>query len=78
MQMKVLREILPDYGLDPKEFPPVLFAAAMQGLALGLVSDEVAGYETAHQDARAAMSRLVTRLERQRARRRSPAKLARR
>jgi AcrR family transcriptional regulator len=71
MQMAVLDEILPEYGLDPDEFPSALIAAAMQGLALGLVSDEVAGYETAHKQARAAMSRLVARLERRRARRRA-------
>jgi AcrR family transcriptional regulator len=71
MQMAVLDEILPDYGLDRDEFPPALIAAAVQGLALGLVSDEVAGYETAHKQARAAMSRLVARLEQRRARRRA-------
>jgi len=70
MQMAVLDEVLPDYGIDPDEFPSALIAAAMQGLALGLVSDEVAGYETAHKRARAAMSRLVARLERRRAHRR--------
>lgn len=69
MQMAVLDKILPEYGLDPDEFPPALLATAMQGLALGLVADEVAGYETAHEQARAAMSRLVDRLERRRARR---------
>ncbi|XVQ07465.1 TetR/AcrR family transcriptional regulator [Spirillospora sp. CA-255316] len=69
MQMAVLDKILPEYDLDPEEFPPALIAATMQGLALGLVADEVAGYETAHKQARAAMSRLVARLEQQRARR---------
>jgi AcrR family transcriptional regulator len=69
MQMAVLDEILPEYGLDPDEFPPALIAAGMQGLALALVSDEVAGYQTAHKQARAAMSRLVARLEQRRARR---------
>jgi AcrR family transcriptional regulator len=71
MQMAVLDEILPEYGLDPDEFPPALIAAAMQGLALGLVSDEVANYDTAHKQARAAMSRLVGRLEQRRTRRRA-------
>ena len=71
MQMAVLDEILPEYGLDPEELPPALIAAAMQGLALGLVSDEVAGYETSHKQARAAMNRLVARLERRRVRRRA-------
>jgi len=71
MQMAVLDDILPDYGLDPDEYPPALVAAAMQGLALALVADEVAGYDTAHEKVRAAMSRLVARLERRRARRRA-------
>jgi len=71
MQMAVLQEILPEYGLDPDEFPPALIAAAMQGLALGLVSDEVAGYKTAHKQVRAAMSHLVARLEQRRTRRRA-------
>ncbi|ONH32622.1 TetR/AcrR family transcriptional regulator [Pseudofrankia asymbiotica] len=69
MQMEVLDKILPEYDLDPHEFPPALLAATMQGLALGLVADETAGYETAHKQARAAMSRLVERLEQQRTRR---------
>lgn len=69
MQMAVLDKILPEYDLDRDEFPPALIASAMQGLALSLVADEVAGYETEHKQARAAMSRLVARLERQRARR---------
>ncbi|MBL7501431.1 TetR/AcrR family transcriptional regulator [Frankia sp. CNm7] len=69
-QMAVLDKILPEYDLDPEEFPPALIAATMQGLALGLVADEVAGYETAHKQARAAMSRLVARLEQRRAHRR--------
>jgi AcrR family transcriptional regulator len=71
MQMAVLDQILPDYGVDPDQFPPALIAAAMQGLALGLVSDEVAGYETAHKQARAAMRRLLGRLEQRRTRRRA-------
>ncbi|OHV31788.1 MULTISPECIES: TetR/AcrR family transcriptional regulator [Pseudofrankia] len=69
LQMAVLDKILPEYDLDPLDYPPALIAATVQGLALGLVADEVAGYETAHKQARAAMSRLVTRLEQQRARR---------
>jgi AcrR family transcriptional regulator len=69
MQMTVLDKILPEYGLDPDVFPPALIAATMQGLALSLVTDEAAGYDTAHKQARAAMSRLVARLEQQRARR---------
>jgi AcrR family transcriptional regulator len=69
MQMETLASILGEYGLDPDEFPPALIAATMQGLAFGLVSDQVAGYETAHDEATAAMSRLITRLEQRRAQR---------
>jgi AcrR family transcriptional regulator len=66
MQMQTLTSLLGEYGLDPDQFPPALVAAAMQGLAFGLVSDEVAGYETAHAEARAAMTELLERLERRR------------
>ncbi|WP_040830232.1 TetR/AcrR family transcriptional regulator [Nocardia jiangxiensis] len=68
MQMGILDEILLEYDLDRDEFPPALIASAMQGLALSVVADEVAGYETEHRQARAAMSRLVARLERRRVR----------
>jgi AcrR family transcriptional regulator len=71
MQMQTLESIQGEYGLKPSEFPPALIAAAMQGLAFGLVADEAAGYETAHEEARAAMIRLVDRLEERRAPRRS-------
>lgn len=66
MQMAALDDLLPEYGLDPKDFPPVLIAAAMQGVAHAIVSDEVAGYDTSPRQARAAMRRLVTRLEQRR------------
>ena len=69
MQMAVLDKIQHEYGLDPHEFPPALIAATVQGLALAIVADETAGYQTAHKQARAAVSRLVTRLEQRRARR---------
>ena len=69
MQMQTLARILGEYGLEPGEFPPALIAATMQGLAFGLVSDQAAGYDTAHDEAAAAMSRLLARLERRRARR---------
>ena len=66
MQMQTLTSLLAEYGLDPDELPPALVAAAMQGLAFGVVADEVAGYDTAHAEARAAMTKLVERLERRR------------
>lgn len=69
MQMQTLSALLDEYGLDPDEFPPALVAAAIQGLAFGLASDRMAGYETAHDEAAAGMRQLVARLERRRARR---------
>lgn len=69
MQMERLATLLEEYGLDPDEIPPALVAAGIQGLAFGLVQDQAAGYETAHEEARAAMGRLVGRLEERRRRR---------
>jgi AcrR family transcriptional regulator len=67
-QMATLGPMLSEYGLDHREFPPALIAAAMQGLAFGLVTDEAAGYETATKEARTAMRRFLVRLERRRVR----------
>ena len=69
MQMAALTSLLDDYGLDPQAFPPALIAATMQGLAFGLVSDQAAGYDTAHEEAAAAAARFLDRLEQRRARR---------
>jgi AcrR family transcriptional regulator len=69
MQMTTLATILSEYGLDPEEFPPALIATAMQGVAFALVADEAAGFDTAHDQARAAMDRLIVRLEQRRAER---------
>lgn len=70
MQMEALASLLGEYGVDAEEFPPALIAAAIQGLAFSVVSDQAAGYDTAHEEAAAAMARLVTRLEERRAQRR--------
>jgi AcrR family transcriptional regulator len=67
MQMDTLAAILDDYGIDAREFPPALVAAAVQGLALVIVEDQVRGFHTAHEEAAAAMTRLVGRLEARRA-----------
>jgi AcrR family transcriptional regulator len=69
MQIETLAAILDDYGVDREEFPPALVAAAVQGLALVVVQDRVRGFRTAHEEATAAMARLVARLEKRRARR---------
>ena len=69
LQMERLSTLLDEYGLDPDEFPPALVAAAMQGLAYGVVQDQAAGYDTAADEAAAAMDRFVARLEDRRAKR---------
>jgi AcrR family transcriptional regulator len=66
MQMEKLQSLLGGYGLDLEDFPPALVAAAIQGLAFGLVADEMAGYDTATDEARAGVSRLIERLENRR------------
>ena len=66
MQIAALGSILPEYGIDAKAFSPALIAAAVQGLALVVVQDEVRGFDTAHQEAVEAMARLVEQLERRR------------
>ena len=71
MQMDALDTLLGEYGIDADVFPPPLVAAAVQGLAFSAVQDSVAGYDTSPDDAIAAMSRLVDRLEARRAANRS-------
>jgi AcrR family transcriptional regulator len=66
MEMDTLSAILDQYGIDPEVFPPALVAAAMQGLALVVVQDEVRGFDTAHAAAKSAIERLVDRLEERR------------
>jgi AcrR family transcriptional regulator len=63
MQIDTLAAILDDYGIDSEEFPPAFVAAAVQGLALVIVEDQVRGFDTAYEEAAAAMRRLVERLE---------------
>jgi AcrR family transcriptional regulator len=69
MQIEKLESLLPEYGISGDEVPPALVAAAMQGLAFGLVADQTAGHDTATDEAAAGMDRLLTRLEEQRRRR---------
>jgi AcrR family transcriptional regulator len=70
MQVGALSTLLGEYGIDAADFPPPLVAAALQGLAFSAVQDLVAGYDTAPQDAIAAMDRFIDRLESRRRRRR--------
>jgi AcrR family transcriptional regulator len=67
VQIEALTGLAAEYGLDLDDYPPALIAATVQGLAFGLVSDQVSGYETAHDVAACAVSRLITRLEARRA-----------
>ncbi len=67
IQVDRLSSMLDQYGLDVHEFPPVLIAAAMQGLAFGLAQDQAAGYDTGTDEAADAMARLLERMERRRA-----------
>jgi AcrR family transcriptional regulator len=69
MQMDQLATLIDEYGLDAAEYPPALIASAVQGLAFALVSDQAAGYDTAHEEAGAAMSQLLDRLELRRSQR---------
>jgi hypothetical protein len=75
MQMETLTKVLPEYGLDPKDFPPAFIAAAMQGIAFAIVADQAAGFDTAHGQAREAMDYLMKQLEQRRTSR--PARPAR-
>jgi AcrR family transcriptional regulator len=68
MQMDALDTLLGEYGIDAGTFPPPLVAAAIQGLAFAAVQDLAAGYDTAPDQAIAAMDRLVDRLEARRRR----------
>lgn len=69
MQIERLDTLLHEYDLDPELLPPVLVAAAMQGLAFGVVHDLSAGYDTQPEAAALAMGRLLDRLEKRRSRR---------
>jgi AcrR family transcriptional regulator len=66
MEVEALTSILPEYGIDPEMFPPSLVAAAVQGLALVVVQDQVRRFETGHEEAKVAIERLLDRLERNR------------
>lgn len=67
MQMDALDTLLGEYGIDAEVFPPAFVAATVQGLAFAAVQDQAAGYDTAPDEAIAAMDRLVERLEARRA-----------
>jgi AcrR family transcriptional regulator len=68
MEIGALRSMLVDYGIDLEAFPPELVAAAVHGLGFAMAHDQVAGFDTAQDEATAAMARLVDRFEARRAR----------
>jgi|SRR5438874_4608297 len=72
MQIEALEAILDDYGIDRDLFPPALVAAAVQGLAFVMAHDQVAGFDTAQDEASAAVAHLLDRLEERRAARHAP------
>ena len=80
MQIEAVRELLPQYGLDQKAFPPALVAAAIQGIALLVVREQALGISTEHREAAAAVEALLEELEERRARgaRRPPPRRRRR
>jgi AcrR family transcriptional regulator len=63
LQIEALDTILEEYGIDREEFPPALVAATMQGLAFAMAYDQVAGFDTAQDEAAVAMERFLNRLE---------------
>ena len=54
--------------MDDARFPPALVAAAIQGIALLVVREQVLGLRTDHESARAAFEAILQELEEQRAR----------
>ncbi len=74
MQIDALDSLLDEYGIDRGSFPPSLVAAAVQGLAFSMAHDRVARFDTAHEDASAAMARFVDRLEARRTTSAAPAR----
>jgi AcrR family transcriptional regulator len=63
LQLDALDQLLAEYGIDEDTFPPSLVAPTMQGLAFAMAYDQVSGFETAQDEASAAMERLLDRLE---------------
>lgn len=70
--MDRLTDLIGQYGLDAELFPPVLIAAAVQGLGFAVVTDQAAGHDTQPEVAAAAMDRLITVLEARRSARSDP------
>lgn len=67
LQLEALDHLLDEYSIDRETFPPSLVAPTMQGLAFAMAYDQAGGFDTAQDEASAAMERLLERLENQRA-----------
>jgi AcrR family transcriptional regulator len=63
LQLDALEKVLDEYGIDRAVFPPSLVAPTVQGLAFAMAYDQAAGFDTAQEEASAAMERLLDRLE---------------
>ncbi len=63
MQIDALDTILDEYGIDRERFPPALVAVALQGTGFAMAHDQAAGFDTAQEEASAAMVRLLDELE---------------
>jgi AcrR family transcriptional regulator len=72
MQIDALESILDEYGIDRELFPPALVASAVQGMGFVMAHDQAAGFDTAQEEASAAMAQLLDRLEANRAAHRTP------
>jgi AcrR family transcriptional regulator len=68
MQIEALERLLDGYGIDRDKFPPALVASAVQGLAFAMAYDQVAGFDTAQNEASEGIERLLDRLEHRRGR----------
>jgi AcrR family transcriptional regulator len=63
VEMEALDGLVDEYGIDRDDFPPALLGVTVQGLAFAMAYDQVAGFETAQDEAAAAMDRFIDRLE---------------
>jgi AcrR family transcriptional regulator len=63
LQLEALDRLLDEYGINRDVYPPSLVAPAIQGLAFAMAYDQTAGFDTAQDDAAAAMERLLDRFE---------------
>jgi len=63
MQLEALETLLDEYAVDTDRFPPALVASAIQGTGFAMAHDQAAGFDTAQDEATAAMARLVDELE---------------